>query len=141
MKRMERKQSGDKCAFPELACYFIQNKKQQKRVCNMKQEIYKMMRTGIHSEQLTVQHVRYPCQRMPVGGVKGGTRPNEVVRRQSFLNMKVISDIFSVIKKDEVKIFNIPESKKRATDKKKDNEYFKWIPIGRKEISKILIDI
>ena len=67
-----------------------------------------MMETRLQSKQLTVEHVRYPGQRMPVACMEGCKGPGNVPRRETRLYVAVLRHVFIVIKTNEFVIVNLP---------------------------------
>ena len=75
MEGMQRKKPCHKGALPESVCHATENQKEQEGVGYMEEDIDQMMPPRPQSEYLTVQHVRKPCQRVPVMGMRFGKGP------------------------------------------------------------------
>jgi hypothetical protein len=80
-----------------------------------------MVACRIRCEELAVQHVREPCQGMPVVGIDRLKRPGDAALCQSRLHMAVLGDIFVIIITDEFKAAHLPEYGSDNQDKKKGN--------------------
>src|SRR5215831_7872335 len=59
------------------------------------------MATCLHPEELAIDHMRDPCEWMPVPLVKSGERPAESRERKTAIHHWVFLDIRSVIERDE----------------------------------------
>src|SRR5262249_2653037 len=59
------------------------------------------MATRKHAEELAIDHVRDPCERMPVPCVKGGKRPRESRERHTAIHHWIVLDIRRVIDSGE----------------------------------------
>src|SRR4029077_18117396 len=68
----------------------------------MNQCINEQMATGKHAEELAIDHVCDPCERMPVRLVKSGKRPGESRERNTAVHHRVFLDIRIVIQRDEL---------------------------------------
>ena len=67
-----------------------------------------MVHARVEFEKPAVEHVRYPCNRVPVGRVIIYAEcPDEIVWRKSFFYMWIIRHINSVIKADEIMFVDI----------------------------------
>ena len=56
-----------------------------------------MLRAGVRAEQLAVEHVRKPGERMPVAGMNGGEGPAEAGQRQAAFDERVFGDVVRVV--------------------------------------------
>ena len=70
----------------------------------MDHQIRQVVPSAIQTEELEVEHVRYPRDRKPVSGVRGGKRPAQSGQRQAVLNMSVADNCLAVVEVDEFKI-------------------------------------
>src|SRR5436309_10870754 len=61
-----------------------------------------MMPRRIETEDLAVEHVRHPRQRMPVRGVARDEGPEHVRGRETAPHVKVLRDVLAVVVIDEV---------------------------------------
>ena len=64
----------------------------------MKKEITGMMACRIQSIKLTIKHVRYPGQRMPMGSARGSKGPDYIPKVQARVNIFVGGDIEVIVK-------------------------------------------
>ena len=78
MERVQRKKSCDQRASPGRAGNAAQRKKQQNRIHSVKEKIYQVRSKRPGAEELHIEHVREPGQRVPIAGVKAGKGPGEV---------------------------------------------------------------
>src|SRR5207253_3379737 len=56
-----------------------------------------MMTRGIQAEQLAIEHVGDPSERVPVGNIESSERPTNVLERQAGLNVRIEGDVRIVI--------------------------------------------
>ncbi len=63
----------------------------------MEDQIREVMHARIQSEQLNIQHVRYPSEGMPVGGMNRSQGPHNILKAQAALDMGILSHIFLII--------------------------------------------
>jgi hypothetical protein len=57
MCRVDRKKKGDDRALPDIAGQPLERREREKGVRGVKDHINKMMRTGVQSEQPSIDHV------------------------------------------------------------------------------------
>ena len=85
------------------------------------------MASGIEVEDLAVQGMRQPRQRMPVSFAKSRERPLHRVPGQAALNVKIFQDVGRVIKVDELVVDDgivESESGRRQQETQDDNVHF-----------------
>lgn len=63
----------------------------------MKKQVVHVMVSGIETEELTVRHVRQPCQRVPVRHVVRSESPFNIFRSKARCHVRVIRNIGMVI--------------------------------------------
>ena len=63
----------------------------------MEEQIRDVLRPGIHSVKLDVEHVRQPGHRMPVGCIRGRQSPLRALPCQPSGNMDIIKDVFRIV--------------------------------------------
>ena len=97
MQRMPGEQRGHKGAGPQRIRQPEQQHEKQERVGRVKQDVDAMMRAGVQAEQLAVQHVRKPGQRMPVAGVPGREGPFDAGPGQAVLDHLIFGDVIVVV--------------------------------------------
>jgi len=73
--RVQGENCGDKCAAPNRASQSSEKAKEEECISDVEEEINQMMAGGFEAENLAIEHVREPCERMPVGGMGLGERP------------------------------------------------------------------
>ena len=67
------------------------------------------MPAGVQAVKLTVQHVRQPCQGMPIAGMSGGKGPDKAFESQAGLHVMITGDVLNVVVADEVIMSHLPE--------------------------------
>ena len=105
---MEREQGGDKNALPVGTGQPQEKQEEHDRVDCMEQDVYEVVRPWIESEQLDIQHMRQPCQRMPVGRVGRGERPDEAFSGQACSYVGIFEDVLPVIEVHELVTAYLP---------------------------------
>src|SRR6266481_3738528 len=99
---MQRKQRCHQRARPSGACRSQQKPEDKQRVCHMNQRVNEQMATCKHAEELAIDHMCDPRERMPVCGVKSGERPCKSRRRHTAIHHRIFRDIRNVIEIGEV---------------------------------------
>jgi hypothetical protein len=74
----------------------------------MQQNVCYMVAGGFVAEKLAIEHVRYPCQWMPVVCVAGGEGPLYLLPVQAASNDAIPCNVEGVIKIDETAAVNLP---------------------------------
>jgi len=97
MQRVPCKQRRHKGVRPNRPGQTQQQYQQQEGVRDVKEHIDIMGRAGGEIEQLAIQHVRHPGDRMPVGRVPGGESPSDAVPGKPVLHHRIICDVIVVI--------------------------------------------
>jgi hypothetical protein len=69
-----------------------------------------MMSTSIEAEELTIQHVRKPCQRVPEESAAVRESPYYAVESQAFPDILVIGNVHLVIEINKRKISDLLEA-------------------------------
>src|SRR5437868_15289683 len=90
---MNRKQRRHPEAAPLGAGGSQQQPEQQSNVQGVQQNADKMMAHGIQAEQLAIEHVGDPSERVPIGNIKSSESPTEVFERQAGLNVRIEGDV------------------------------------------------
>ena len=121
MQRMPGKQRGDERAGPQRPGQLEQQQQQQHGIRRVKQDIDTMLCPGVQSEQLAIQHVRKPRDRMPVAGVSGGESPLDAGPRQAVLDDAIIRDVILVVVNDKAIVRHRPVSQQR--DEREQQSY------------------
>src|SRR6266567_1814748 len=110
VQRMQRKESGDKCAAPEGSGQALERKEDDHRVCEVEKQARQVVACRIQSVQLHVKHVGDPGQWMPVPGMASCQRPPKAFHRKTVLDVWIQGDVIRVIVVDEPAMEHGPES-------------------------------
>ncbi len=82
---MNCKNRSHECAAPKsgnpasIARHLLEQKKKQNRGRAVQQNIHKMMRTGLQSEKLAIEHMGHCREGVPVLGMNMRERPSNAV--------------------------------------------------------------
>ena len=93
VRGMPREQRRDRRARPRSARHTQQREKQQHGIRRVQQDVNEMLWAGTRAEQLPVEHVREPRERMPVRGVAAAERPGDAGRRDAAGQMRVVNHV------------------------------------------------
>jgi hypothetical protein len=99
---MQRKKRSDQCARPSGSSGAKKKPKQQQRVCRMNYGVNNQMAACVHAEELAVDHMRDPRERMPVCRVERGERPSESRERNTAIDHWIFADVRGVVERDEL---------------------------------------
>ena len=91
---------------------------QQQRVDDVEDEIGDVMGAGREPEELHVDEVRQPRQRMPVGVVERGERPRDGRARQPVCDVRVLTDVDGIVELDEIGAGEAAERKEGQDDER-----------------------
>jgi hypothetical protein len=97
MQGVKGKEDAYEPAPPEVSCHSEYDGEDKKTVQQMDQEIRKVMSPRIQSEELEVQHVGKPSQRVPIIHIIEREGPNNGRKRKSLSNMRIFCHIDIVI--------------------------------------------
>jgi len=97
VRGMPREQRRDRRAPPRPARHTQQREKQQHGIRRVQQDVNEMLRAGTRAEQLPVEHVREPRERMPVRGVAAAERPRDAGRHDAAGQMRVVNHVLVVV--------------------------------------------
>jgi hypothetical protein len=64
---------------------------------------------GVQSEELNIQHVGYPGQWMPIGGMAGGEGPKEPLDGNSVLDVGICGYVDFIVQIDEFVVSHLPK--------------------------------
>ena len=67
-----------------------------------------MVSSGIKAIKLGVQHVRQPCQRVPIGYIGSSKGPNDTLAGQSFVHVMIFDDVLIIVKIDKLEVSHLP---------------------------------
>src|SRR5437762_11625435 len=110
-KRSHREASPGKTGSP------LQNQEKQHRVNRVEQEIDVMMPGRAEPEQSTIQSVREPGERMPVGLLETRECPANRAPSQSGTDVSVLGNVMIVIEVDEGVLIDAVRSEERRVGK------------------------
>ena len=79
----------------------------------MNQCVNEQVATGKHAEELAIDHMCDPCERMPVCLVKSGERPGESLERNAAIHHWIFIDVRGVIERDEAMPYQLRIDPKR----------------------------
>src|SRR5262249_32683144 len=109
MQGMDAEQgSNDKAASGHSSCA-SQKDKQKDRIDDVQNDICQMIARGPKVKHLKVQHVRKPCERMPVSSLASRKRPLDVPPIETSLDVRIFQDVNWIIKIDEAVVDRGPE--------------------------------
>src|ERR1039458_3831842 len=97
VQRMQGKQCRHQGTSPQRAGHAPQQQEEHKGISDVKAHTHQVGSSGLEAEELTVQHMGKPGQRMPVAGVAGLKGPNNILPLQPALNMRILRDIIRVV--------------------------------------------
>ena len=86
---MQTKECGDEGAWPDRASHSSQHQKQEHGIEDVQQDVRQMVPAGAQPEELAVEHVGKPRERMPIVRVVGGERPNDALPVEAGLDMGI----------------------------------------------------
>ncbi len=108
MHGMQGKEGGDEgAAFPH-AGQPPQDGVEQTGAGQMKRDILQMKPAGVHAEQVAIEHLRPPRQRMPKIIVAGLERPQKARPRETAQDHRVFADVEIIVVVRKIKIINLP---------------------------------
>src|SRR5436190_20867028 len=107
---MPSEKGGDDSAAPKRTGHEFEREKKQQSVSGVQQHIRQVMRARFHPEELHVQHMRQPRERMPVAGVAAGKGPLHILPAQTILNLRVGRDVGRVVEMNELRVKERPEN-------------------------------
>ena len=111
---MQPKQRRHKKTPPRRAGQGAQNQEDQQRVHRMEQEARQVMARSIRCEQLAVERVGEPGERMPIRRVRGRERPDHDFPIQAALHHRLGGDVVGVVVSDEI----IVNARQKRPDRK-----------------------
>ncbi len=79
----------------------------------MDHDVGQMRRAAVHAEELTIEHVRQPRQRVPVRGVAGDESPHESSTSQSIANVRVVGDVVWIVVVEKCEVANLEINRDR----------------------------
>ena len=94
---MEREQRSHHPTASHVAGRAIQHPEEQQRIQQMNRDVDVVRAGGIVAEELPIQRMREPCQRMPVRGIARRQRPLDGLPMQAGLDVNVLGDVVGVV--------------------------------------------
>ena len=98
---MQSKESGYHRAAANVRGRAPEYPEEQQNVDGVQQQVYVVLPAGVQAEELTIERVGEPRQRMPVRSVVGGECPPHSLPAQSGLYVRVLYYINVVIKAEK----------------------------------------
>ena len=108
MDWMHPKQRRHNGAPPDHAGHPPENHEHQQRIGHVKPQTHQVMRPGVHAEQLAVQHVRPPHQRMPVLVIDRVCAPNDAFPRKSIPDKNIVKKDVGVVVLQKAETTDVP---------------------------------
>jgi hypothetical protein len=107
VKRMDSEQRSNHCAFAKAAGHPIDSTEQQQAIRDMENDTRYMMSACAQSIQLDVEHMRNPCERMPISRCASGERPLDTIPRDTPQDVCIFDDILSVVQVNEFEVSSL----------------------------------
>ncbi len=99
---MPREKRRHHRAAPEGPRHSFERQKQERRIGGVQQHVDDVRRAGPQPEELTVQHVRHPGQRVPVARITGLKAPAQSRPGEAAFDVVVDQDVKIVVEVGEV---------------------------------------
>src|SRR5262249_2268098 len=95
------------------------------------QRVDQMMTRRLHTEKLAIQHMRNPCQRMPIRRVSRTKRPDDIGPGQSCDDVRVLEDVIAVVNVDEVMPddWQVAEKCQKTEQKQQSSARLGWLNV------------
>jgi hypothetical protein len=126
---MERKQGGDEKVAPEGGVRFrakahqgLQEEEQEDGVGAVEGDVDHMRATGVQAEDLAVQHMGKPGERMPIIGLAVNEGPFHAGPSQALEDGGVVVDVVVVVIGDELVIMGGPIDGQRDGNEERTGE-------------------
>src|SRR6516225_6079119 len=97
MERVQCKKSCNQRAPPGRARNAAQRNKQQHGIRSVKEKVYQVWSKRPGAEELHIEHVRKPRERVPIAGIKAAESPDDVGPREPGQHMGVFEHVLAVI--------------------------------------------
>lgn len=102
MRWMQCKQKRNHSGTAQITSHIQKQQKQQNSIGGMQTQVGDMVAGGIIAIDLPVDHMRNPCQRMPIACIEGRKRPCDALHVQPLLHMPVLQHIGVIVQGDEI---------------------------------------
>src|SRR5438105_14252278 len=104
MQRMKSEQSCNGCTSPSGASRLFEKKEKEQCISDMEDHIHEQVAACVQTEDLTVNHVSNPGDRMPVGSMKGRECPDQAVEGNAGVNHVIVANVDIVVQADKLVI-------------------------------------
>src|SRR5215216_5347995 len=111
-KRVQRKQRSDGGASPMCLGKGPQQKEEQDDIGDVECQANEMMRAGAQAEELAVEHVGQPCERVPIARVSGCECPRYAIPGQAGLDVGIGGDVITIVVVYKVVVSDGPKENK-----------------------------
>ena len=124
LEGVEGEGSGEEGAFPKGAGEPAEREEYQAAIQGVDEQVDEVMAGGAESEQLAINHVGHPGQRMPVGvvAVQTAEGPRDAVPGEAGLDVRVGDNVTVVVVVDEVVPDDGPEREQGRRDQARTDE-------------------
>jgi hypothetical protein len=121
---MERKKGGNKNALPVCPGHPEKEQEEQDGIERVEHNVHEVVGPRIESEQLDIQHMGQPCQRVPVGCVRGGECPDKILSGQACPYVGIFEDIPAVVVVHELMVADLPVNRPDGGDQEQARQCF-----------------
>lgn len=97
MERMNGEERCDESAAPKRPRQLFEQEKEKEHARSVQQNVNKMMSARFQTKKLTIEHVRYGRERMPVVGVSVRKGPDNVFPARSRLDLTILADVCGIV--------------------------------------------
>ena len=94
---MNGKQGRHQRAAPDRSGHGAESYKDKNCVRSMEENTRQVVPSRSQTEQLAIEHVRHPGERMPVGNRHRCEGPSNVAPGQTLMNARILPDVSAVI--------------------------------------------
>jgi len=101
---VQREERRDERARPEGSRHAVEGEQEDHRARDMDHGARRVMAPRAQAEELGVEHVRDPRQRMPVRRRARAEGPTQAVDRESRADVVVVGDVDRVVQADEARV-------------------------------------
>jgi len=102
MQRVKGEEKGNGCTGPERSAQPPEEQQQEDPVCSVQGHVHQVMPGRIEPEELHIEHVGEPGERVPVGCMGGGHGPGDPLEGHPLDDVLVVVDILVIVEIDEV---------------------------------------
>ena len=114
VQRMKREKRGRERARPARPGHPLQDPEEQDAVCGVQEQARQMMEARVQAEELAIEHVREPGQRVPVGRVAGREGPPHPLETEPRSDVEIFDDVLRIVVEDELVAANPSEGSEHA---------------------------